>query len=130
MNIHSFVAWLMLAGFLMFVPMVVALIVFSLSRIGLGQRKHRTALQSRIYSMCLTAGIGFLQFVQTFYQPNLSNVIAAIEEDDADEDDQGDPDSPHKHLNRQLKKIRRGEHLERLEVRLCPPPVPPGATLP
>jgi hypothetical protein len=45
-------------------------------------------------------------------------VIAAIEEDDADEDDQGDPDSPHKHLNRQLKKIRRGEHLERLEVRL------------
>ena len=48
MNIHSFVAWLMLAGFLMFVPMVVALIVFSLSRIGLGQRKHRTALQSRI----------------------------------------------------------------------------------
>jgi len=110
MNIHSFVAWLMLAGFLMFVPMVVALIVFSLSRIGLGQRKHRTALQSRIYSMCLTAGIGFLQFVQTFYQPNLSNVIAAIEEDD--------PDSPHKHLNRQLKRIRRGEHLERLEVRL------------
>jgi Na+/H+ antiporter NhaA len=103
MNIHSFVAWLMLAGFLMFVPMVVALIVFSLSRIGLGQRKHRTALQSRIYSMCLTAGIGFLQFVQTFYQPNLSNVIA---------------DSPHKHLNRQLKRIRRGEHLERLEVRL------------
>ena len=118
MNIHSFVAWLMLAGFLMFVPMVVALIVFILSRIGLGQRKHRTALQSRIYSMCLTAGIGFLQFVQTFYQPNLSNVIAAIEEDDADEDDQGDPDSPHKHLNRQLKRIRRGEHLERLEVRL------------
>ena len=118
MNLHSFLAWLMLAGFAALVPLVVALVFFSLSQIGRWQRKRRGALQSKIYSMCLAAGIGFLQFVQTFYQPNLRNVIVAIEDDVADEDDQGGPDSPHKHLNRQLKKIRRGQHVDRLQVHL------------
>ena len=118
MNIHSFVAWLMLAGLLVFVPLAVALIFFSVWRIGLWQRKRRGSLQSKIYSMCLAAGIGFLQFVQTFYQPNLNYVLSAIEDEDVDEDDQGDPDSPHKHLHRQLRRIRRGQHVDRLEVRL------------
>ena len=119
MNIHSFVAWLMLAGFLFLVPLVVAHIFFSLSQIGRWLRKRRRgALESRIYSMCLVAGIGFLQLVQTFYQPNLRNVISVIEEVDADKDDQGDPDSPHKHLHRQLRRIRRGQHVDRLQVKL------------
>jgi hypothetical protein len=118
MNVHSFVAWLMLAGLLVFVPLAVALIFFTVWRIGLWQRKRRGSIQSKIYSMCLTAGIGFLQFVQTFYQPDLSNVIAAIEDDGVDEDDRGDPDSPHKHLHRQLRRIRRGERVDHLEVRL------------
>jgi ABC-type nickel/cobalt efflux system permease component RcnA len=119
MNIHSFVAWLMLAGLLVCVPVVVALIFFTVSRIGRWQRKRRRGvLQSKIYSMCLVAGIGFLQFVQTFYQPNLSNVLSAIEDEDVDEDDQGDPDSPHKHLHRQLRRIRHGQHVDRLQVRL------------
>jgi Na+/H+-dicarboxylate symporter len=118
MNIHSFIAWLMLAGFLVFVPLVVALIFFTVSRIGLWQRKRRTGVQSRIYSMCLAGGIAFLQFVQTIYQPNLSYVLAAIEDEDADEDDLGGPDSPHKHLHRQLRRIRRGQHVDRLQVRL------------
>jgi hypothetical protein len=119
MNIHSFVAWLMLAVLLVFVPLVVAFIFFSLSLTGRWLRKRRRGgLQSKIYSMCLAAGIGFLQFVQTFYQSNLSNVISVIEEEDADEDDQGDPESPHKHLHRQLRRIRHGQHVDRLQVRL------------
>ena len=118
MDIHLLLVWLMLGGFLLLVPLFVALIFFTLSRIGLWNRKRRGSLQSKIYSMCLVAGIGFLQFVQTFYQPNLKNVIAAIEDEDADEDDNGDPDSPDKHLHRQLRRIRRGPHVERLQVRL------------
>ena len=118
MYIDSIRAWVMLAGFLAFVPLVVALIFFVLSRIDFRQQKRRTGLQSKIYSMCLVAGIGFLQFVQTFYQPNLSYVLSAIEDEDADEDDQGGPDSPHKHLHRQLRRIRRGQHVDRLQVRL------------
>jgi hypothetical protein len=82
------------------------------------RKRRRGGLESKIYSMCLAAGIGFLQFVQTFYQPNLSNVIAAIEDDDVDEGDQGDPDSSQKHLHRQLRRIRLGQRIERLEVRL------------
>jgi hypothetical protein len=118
MNIPTFIAWLMLAGILVLVPLIVALIFFTMSRICLWKRKHRTGVQSKIYSLCLAAGIAFLQFVRTFYQPNLSYVLSAIEDEEVDEGDNGDPDSPHKHLNRQLKKIRRGEHLERLEVKL------------
>jgi hypothetical protein len=37
-------------------------------------------------------------------------------EEEADDDDEGDPYDPTKHLNRQLKRIRRGEILERLTV--------------
>ncbi len=118
MIIHSLISWLMLAGFLVLLPLLVALIFFTLSRLVRWQSKRKGSLQSKIYSMCLTVGIGFLQFVQTFYQPNLTHVLSAIEDDDADEDLNSDPDSPQKHLNRQLKKIRRGEHLERLEVKL------------
>ena len=119
MNIHSFLAWLMLGGFLAFVPLAVALIFFILSRIGRSQRKRRRGrLESKIYSMCLAAGIGLLQFVQTFYQPNLSNVLAVIENEDVDEDDQGGPDTPHRHLHRQLRRIRRGQFVDRLQVRL------------
>jgi len=118
MNIHSFFAWILLAGVLVLVPLVVALIFFTLSRIGLWKRNRRTGLQSRIYSLCIAAGMAFLQFVQTFCQPSAGYVLAAIEDDDADEDDNGDPDSPQKHLHRQLRRIRRGQHVDRLQVRL------------
>lgn len=130
MDIHSLVAWLMLAGLLVCLPLVVALIFFTVWRIGIWQGKRRGSLRTKIFSTCLAAGIGFLQFVQTFYQPSLRNVIVAIEDDDADEDDQGDPDSAHKHLNRQLKKIRRGERVDHLEVRLRPGESPSGQALP
>jgi hypothetical protein len=65
----------------------------------------------------LALGMAF-QFMQIFHRPSTEYVLEAKQEEDADEDDNGDPDFPQKHLNRQLKKIRRGEHLERLEVRL------------
>lgn len=58
------------------------------------------------------------QFMQVFHRPSMVHVLEEKQKEDADEDDQGGPDSPHKHLNRQLKKIRHGEHLEPLEVRL------------
>lgn len=35
---------------------------------------------------------------------------------DADEDDQGDPESPTKHFHRQLHRIRRGEPIDQLTV--------------
>ena len=62
-------------------------------------------------------GMAFL-FLQTFWQPSLCHAIEAREQSDVEEDDEGEPESPEKHLNRQLKRIRRGEVVERLELRL------------
>jgi hypothetical protein len=42
----------------------------------------------------------------------------AREKADVEEDDEGDPETPAKQLSRQLKRIRRGEVVERLVLRL------------
>ena len=62
-------------------------------------------------------GIAFL-FLQVFYRPSVDNVVEVKQDEDADEDDEGDPESPTKQLNRQYKRIRRGEPVERLVLRL------------
>jgi hypothetical protein len=59
-----------------------------------------------------------LLFVQVFYRPTVSNVIEVIEHEDAEDDDQGDPESLQKQLHRQLKRIRRGEPVGDLVLRL------------
>lgn len=62
-------------------------------------------------------GMAFL-FLQVFCRPSIANVVEVKQEEDADEDDEGDPGSVTKQLNRQLKRIRRGEPVERLVLRL------------
>jgi hypothetical protein len=59
-----------------------------------------------------------LLFAQVFYRPTLSHVLEARKNEDAEEDYQGDPEGPKKHLNRQLKRIRRGEPVGDLVLRL------------
>jgi predicted PurR-regulated permease PerM len=64
-------------------------------------------------------GLSFLPFA-AIYRPNLIEVVKTqIQQlEDADEDDNGDPETPTKHLHRQLRRIRRGEKVEALSVRL------------
>ena len=64
-------------------------------------------------------GFAFLP-LGVVYRPSLVEVVKAQirQQEDADEDDNGDPDSPRKHLLRQLRRIRRGEHVETLSLRL------------
>jgi hypothetical protein len=54
------------------------------------------------------------------YRPSLVEVVKAQirQQEDVDEDDNGDPDSPAKHLLRQLRRIRRGERVDFLVLRL------------
>jgi hypothetical protein len=59
-----------------------------------------------------------LQFVQVFYRPSVDYVLEAKQEEAAEEDDEGDQETAAKQLSRQLKRIRRGERVERLVVRL------------
>jgi hypothetical protein len=68
-----------------------------------------------------TAGVGTaLLGLTLFYRPRLQFAVEAQQRqvEDVDEDDNGDPDSPRKHLLRQLRRIRRGETVEALSVRL------------
>jgi hypothetical protein len=57
-------------------------------------------------------------FLQVFYRPEESHMIAAQQEEQEDQDDQGDPELATKTLSRQLKRIRRGEYVERLTLHL------------
>jgi hypothetical protein len=60
------------------------------------------------------------QFLSMAYRPNHAFIVKAQiqQQEDADEDDDGAPDTPVKHLHRQLRQIRRGEPVERLMWRL------------
>lgn len=55
-----------------------------------------------------------------FYRPRLQHAVEAQQRqvEDVDEDDNGDPDTPLRHLHRQLRRIRRGEPIDKLVLRL------------
>jgi len=62
-------------------------------------------------------GAAFL-LLTTFYRPRIEFAIEASVREEVKEDDQGDPEDPEKLFSRQLRRIRRGEPVERLELRL------------
>jgi hypothetical protein len=66
-----------------------------------------------------SAALGtILLFAQIFYRPSVSHVVEAQQHVDVDEEDSGDPESKARQLSRQLKRIRRGEPVEHLVLRL------------
>jgi hypothetical protein len=64
-------------------------------------------------------GSAFL-FLSTVYRPNHDFIARAQirHREDAEDDDQGGPDTPRRHLLRQLQRIRRGETVDRLILHL------------
>ena len=80
-----------------------------------GARKRRRGL--RLGSAA--AGAAF-QFFAIAYRPSHAFIVKAQiqQEEEADEDDDGTPETPLKHLHRQLHRIRRGEPVDRLIWRL------------
>ena len=64
-------------------------------------------------------GAAFL-FLSMAYRPNHAFIAKAqiTQQEDTDDDDNGGPDTPQKHLMRQLRRIRRGEKVDRLIWRL------------
>jgi hypothetical protein len=57
-------------------------------------------------------------FTQIFYRPSLTHVVEAREDAEVEKEDEGEPESLSKQLLRQLLRIRRGEPVERLVLRL------------
>ena len=108
-------------GFAVALPVVamtlVGFVVF-LSRLKMliwkpkGPRRRR---HFRILAANGALGLAFLPFA-AIYRPRMIEVAKAQihQQEDADEDDNGDPDTPARHLLRQLRLIRRGEEVDRL----------------
>ena len=69
----------------------------------------------RILAANAALGMAFLPFA-AIYRPRIIEVAKAQirQQEDADEDNNGDPDTPVRHLLRQLRRIRRGEEVDRL----------------
>jgi hypothetical protein len=62
-----------------------------------------------------------LQFAQVYHRPSVTYVLEAKQDEDAEDEGNGDPDSPgsvRRQLQRQLKRIRKGEAVDRLVLRV------------
>lgn len=117
MNFHAILAWCILAGFIPCVFVLMTLIHYGWCRFCLWRRKTGR-IRSRLYSCCLAMGMAFLQNLWIFYQPSVTLLLDEKQREEADEDGNGDPENLKKQLDRQLKKIRRGEPVDRLVLRI------------
>lgn len=117
MFVHVVEAWLVLAGFLMLAVFTLTLAHYVVMRPG--QKKAcRTNRRRRIPGYFIAAGLAFVQLMSELYSPGAAFVLQEVRDEDADEDDEGDPESLAKQLTRQLRRIRRGEEVGDLVLRL------------
>jgi hypothetical protein len=111
MFVHVAVAWLLLV----FVAVTLAhYILFCPGR----RDRHHKSKRRGIPGYFIAGGLAFMQLISELYSPSAVFVLQGIRDEDADEDDDGDPESPEKQLSRQLKRIRRGEQVGDLVLRL------------
>lgn len=104
---------LLMGAPLMLVPLILLHFYLLRLRWSIRQRLGKRNLGFRPSTADL--GCAF-QLWQMKYKPTVAHVIEAKQEEDTDEDDDGDPDHPAKHLHKQLKRIRRGEQIDRLSL--------------
>jgi hypothetical protein len=90
-------------------------IVFCVRRF-LWRRRKRQGKRKLGFCPTYTSAGNALQSLQAMAQPEAEYVLAEKFDDEADDDNNGEPDTPEKHLHRQLRRIRRGEKVERLTV--------------
>ena len=87
-------------------------------------RRHRWKSSGRpgkkrrgFYPTTFALGIAFQQ-IQLFVAPNVEPTIAEKLKEEAEEDDEECPADPVRHLDRQLRRIRRGEQIDTLTTML------------
>ena len=106
-----------LRGFYAFNALIIlgCCFVFSARRF-FWKRRERLGKRRRGFFPTYTAAGNALQTLQVIAQPRAEYVIEEKLEDEAEDDDDGDSSDPTKLLNRQLKKIRRGQVVDRLII--------------
>ena len=101
--------------------MLAIVLVYYRIRFSIVSRRYPRRRRRRIGIVASNALIGFAFLpLSILYRPNVAEVaktqIRQLE--DVDESGTGDPESPLKHFLRQLRRIRRGEAVETLSLRL------------
>lgn len=102
-----------------FLAILVILAYYYIVRVPLRRRRKTGRSKSR-FSLSSPGLETVLLGLTLIYRPRIEYAVEAQHRqvEDADEDDNGDPDTPSRHLQRQLRRIRRGEEVETLSVRL------------
>jgi hypothetical protein len=94
---------------------MMAFILWSRFRERINRKRGKPTRRTEVYSSTPAAGLAF-QFLSIAYRPNHAFIAKAAiqQQEDTDDDDEGGPDTPTKYLHRQLRRIRRGEPVDRL----------------
>jgi len=98
-------------------PLFTAACVFVYRRWRWKQRRHLKGKRRGFYPTTFALGIAFQQ-IQLFVAPDMAHAIAERLKEQAEDDNEGGPESAARHLDRQLRRIRRGERLETLTTLL------------
>src|SRR5580698_5861823 len=117
MTLNTFIAWCIYALYAPFLVILLILVHYVVQRFLWRRRKRRGLSGLGFYPSAFALGMA-MQFFQTFHRPGMTYVLEAKRDEDADEDDEGDPESFVKQLTRQLRRIRRGEPIEYLVLRI------------
>ncbi len=94
----------------------VILVYFCLLRVRWRFYQRFTKSKRVFRPSTVALGLAF-QFLQAIYRPSVANVVEIRQLEDAEEDEEGDPKSLLQHLGPQLRRIRRGEQVERITLR-------------
>jgi hypothetical protein len=82
----------------------------------LWRRRERLGKRNFGFFPSYTSAGNALQALQAITQQRAEYVLAEKFDDEAEDDNQGEPSDPTRHLHRQLRRIRRGEKIKRLTV--------------
>ena len=109
MNFELAYAISLLAFFALFV------LIFFFQRLRCRIRKFLGRAHIGFYPTAASVG-NALQALQIFAEPNVQKILEEKLDEAAEDDDEAGPDDPTAHLNRQLRKIRRGEPVDDLRI--------------
>ncbi|HVC45641.1 MAG TPA: hypothetical protein VND90_00205 [Terracidiphilus sp.] len=97
---------------------ILGILVYYFARRAVLRRNLRKGKRpSGSYPSTFALGMAF-QLLQVYYRPAVSYEVQVRLVEKEEDDDEGDPESPIKHLHRQLKRIRRGQPVDNLVVRI------------
>jgi hypothetical protein len=117
----EFVARAMLSGIALYFVLFALIVYYQRAR---WQRSQRRGKRIRFYPTNMMIGLA-LQNIQVFAHPEIDHTLQERYADEAEEDDEGDP--VHKEFARQLRRIRNGETVDRLQVPASRSTLPPDS---